>query len=79
MIMVDRLSPGFLGSAFLLLVTLGCNVIISASGYGDQHETTAKEKPMKVTKKARLQKISKIAMLGILSTVASVGAAVALG
>jgi hypothetical protein len=35
----------------------------------------AKETPMKITKKARLQKIAKIIMLGILSTVADVAAA----
>jgi hypothetical protein len=56
------LSPALLGSALLLLAaTLGCNVIISGFAHDDQHETTAKETPMKVTKKARLRKIGKIA------------------
>jgi 2,3-bisphosphoglycerate-independent phosphoglycerate mutase len=64
-----------LGSALLLLTMLGCYVVISALGYGDQHEATAKETPMKVTKMVRMQKIVKIGALGILNTVASVVAA----
>jgi hypothetical protein len=74
---VGRLSPALPGSALLLLVALGCNVMISALSYDDQHEVTAKETPMKVTKKVRLQKFGKIATLGILSTVASVVVVVA--
>jgi hypothetical protein len=64
-----------LGSILLLFVTLGCYVTASFLSYNDQHEATAKETPMKVTKKVRLQKIGKIAALGILYTVASVATA----
>jgi len=59
----------------LLLVAFGCNIMISGFSHDDQHEAMAKETPMKVTKKARLQKIAKITTLGILSTVADVAAA----
>jgi putative Mn2+ efflux pump MntP len=69
------LSPALLGSALLLLTMLGCYVMISAFSYDDQHEATAKEAPVKVTKMVRTQKIGKIATLGILNTVASVVAA----
>lgn len=73
--MVGRLSPALLGSALLLLAMLGCYVTISALSHDDQHETTAKERPMKVTKMVHMQKIGKIGALGILNTVASVVAA----
>ena len=46
--------------------------MISSFSHDEQHEATAKETPMKVTTKARLQKIAKIMTLGILSTVADV-------
>ena len=69
---VRRLSPALPGSALLLLVAFGCNVMINRFGFDGQHEATAKETPMKVTKKARLQKIVKITTLGILNTVADV-------
>ena len=61
----------------LLLVAFGCNIMINDFGHDDQHEATAKETPMKVTKKARLRKIVKITTLGILSTVADVAVALA--
>ena len=51
----------------LLLAAFGCNIMISSSSHDDQHEVMAKETPMKVTTKARLQKIGEITMLGILS------------
>jgi len=60
------------GPALLLLVAFGCNIMISGFGQDEQHDATAKETPMKVTKKARLQKIVKITTLGILNTVADV-------
>ena len=71
------MSPALPGPALLLLVTLGCNVMISGTTHDDQHESMAKETPMKVTKKARLRKIVKITTLGILNTIASVAAALA--
>ena len=73
--MVGRLSPALLGSALLLLTMLGCNVAIGVLSYDDQHEATAEETPMKVTKMFFTQKISKIGALGILNPVASVVAA----
>lgn len=54
------------GPALLLLVAFGCNIMISGFSHDDQHEAMAKETPMKVAKKARLQKIAKITTLGIL-------------
>jgi hypothetical protein len=60
------------GPALLLLVAFGCSIMISGFGQDGQHDVTAKETPMKVTKKARLQKIVKITTLGILNTVADV-------
>jgi len=66
------LSPALPGSALLLLVAFGCNVMINRFGFDGQHEATAKETPMKVTKKARLRKIAKITTVGFLSTVANV-------
>jgi hypothetical protein len=59
----------------LLLVTFGCNIMISAFSHDDQHEVMAKETPMKVTKRARLLRIAKITVIGILNTVANVAAA----
>lgn len=53
---------------------LGCYVTISAISY-DQQEATAKETPMKATKKVLVWKIAKIAALGILNTAASMVAA----
>jgi hypothetical protein len=72
---VGRLSPALPGSALLLLAAFGCNVMIGGFAYDGQHEATAKETPMKVTKKARLHEILKITALGILNTVADVAAA----
>lgn len=74
---LGRLSPALPEPALLLLVAFGCNVMISCFGYGGQHEATAKETPMKVTKKARSRKIVKIATFGFLTTVANVAAALA--
>jgi hypothetical protein len=74
-----RLRPALPGSdiLLLLLVAFGCNVAISGLGQAGQHESTTKETPMKVTKKARSQKIFKITLFGFLATVAiaAVGAA----
>jgi hypothetical protein len=69
------LSPALPGLALLLLVTFGCNVIIDRFDYDNQHDSPAKETPMKVTNEARLQEFVKITTLGILSTVADVTAA----
>jgi hypothetical protein len=74
-----RLSPALLGSddQLLFLVALGCNVLVSALGQVGQNESSAKETPMKATKKARVRKIFKITLFGILSTVASAAVRVA--
>jgi hypothetical protein len=69
------LSPALPGLALLLLVTFGCNVIIDRFVYDNQLDNPAKETPMKVTNKARLQEVVKITTLGILGTVADVTAA----
>jgi hypothetical protein len=73
---VGRLSPALPGSALLLLVAFGCNVMISRFDHGRQREATVKETPMRGTKKARSREIVKVTMFGLLSTVAA--AAVAL-
>lgn len=65
------------GTALLLLVAFGCNVMISHFGHGGQQEATAKETPMKVTQKARSREIAKITTFGFLVTVANVAAALA--
>lgn len=55
-----------------------CNVLSNAISISHDNEpnATAKETPVKVTKKARLHKIVKIATLGTLDTVAVVAAAI---
>jgi hypothetical protein len=69
--LVGRLSPLLSGSALLLLVAFGCNIMISFFSHDDRHEPT-KETSMTVTKKVRLRKIAKIMALGVLTTVADV-------
>ncbi len=73
---VGRLSPALPGTALLLLVTFGCNVMIAVLGQGDQRIAPTKETPMKVTKKTRPREITKITTVGFLGTVATVAAAV---
>lgn len=64
------------GSALLLLVAFGCNIMINFFSHDDRHEPT-KETPMKVTKKVRMRKIAKITALGVLTTVADVAVNIA--
>lgn len=61
----------------LLAAMFSCAVMRNAisDSHDNQSDATAKETPVKVTKKARLQKIVKIVTLGTLDTVAVVAAA----